>query len=69
MPHIGRAYTCPRVPARLYICCTTQMLLRSLARGEHAVWFDSLVLLVAPIYNAGGNERADAKTYPILCGK
>src|SRR5437667_2669643 len=26
-----------------------QMLLRSLARGEHAAWIDSLVLLVAPI--------------------
>ena len=34
-----------------------QMLLRALARGEHAAWFDSLVLLVAPIYNADGNER------------
>jgi len=34
-----------------------QALLRSLARGEHAAWFDSLVLLVAPIYNADGNER------------
>ena len=28
-----------------------QMLLRALARGEHAPWLDSLVLLVAPIYN------------------
>jgi Zinc carboxypeptidase len=35
----------------------TQLLLRALARGEHAAWFDSLVLLVAPIYNADGNER------------
>ena len=34
-----------------------QALLRGLARGEHAAWFDSLVLLVAPIYNADGNER------------
>lgn len=34
-----------------------QVLLRSLARGEHAAWADSLVLLVAPIYNADGNER------------
>lgn len=32
-------------------------LLRSLANGEHAEWFDSLVLLIAPIYNADGNER------------
>ncbi len=34
-----------------------QMLLRSLANGEHGEWLDSLVLLVAPIYNADGNER------------
>lgn len=34
-----------------------QMLLRSLADGEHAEWLDSLVLLIAPIYNADGNER------------
>jgi len=33
------------------------MLLRSLANGEHAAWLDSLVLLIAPIYNADGNER------------
>jgi hypothetical protein len=35
----------------------TQMLLRSFAGGEHAAWLDSLVVLVAPIYNADGNER------------
>jgi hypothetical protein len=34
-----------------------QMLLRSLANGEHAAWLDSVVLLIAPIYNADGNER------------
>ena len=34
-----------------------QMLLRSLAAGEHGEWLDDLVLLVAPIYNADGNER------------
>ncbi len=34
-----------------------QVLLRGLARGEHREWLDSLVLLVAPIYNADGNER------------
>jgi hypothetical protein len=33
------------------------MLLRDLAGGRHAAWADSLVLLVAPIYNADGNER------------
>ena len=34
-----------------------QMMLRELARGAHSDWFDSVVLLVAPIYNADGNER------------
>jgi hypothetical protein len=33
------------------------MLLRALANGEHSEWLDSLVLLIAPIYNADGNER------------
>jgi hypothetical protein len=33
------------------------MLLRDLAGGLHAHWADSLVILVAPIYNADGNER------------
>ena len=33
------------------------MLLRALAAGQHAAWTDSLVLLIAPIYNADGNER------------
>ncbi len=34
-----------------------QVLLRRLAAGEHSGWLDSLVLLIAPIYNADGNER------------
>lgn len=34
-----------------------QMLLRELARGEHADWLQSMVLLIAPIYNADGNDR------------
>jgi len=34
-----------------------QMLLRDLAQGRHAAWLQSMVLLVAPIYNADGNER------------
>jgi hypothetical protein len=34
-----------------------QMLLRELSRGEHADWLQSLVLLIAPIYNADGNDR------------
>jgi hypothetical protein len=33
------------------------ILLRQLAEGAHAQWRDSLVVLVAPIYNADGNER------------
>ena len=32
------------------------LLLRSLARGEHAEWLHSLVVMIAPIYNADGNE-------------
>jgi hypothetical protein len=36
---------------------SAQMLLRNFARGEHAEWLKSMVLLVAPIYNADGNER------------
>ena len=35
------------------------MFLREVAQGQHAALFDSLVLLVAPIYNADGNERFD----------
>jgi hypothetical protein len=34
-----------------------QVLLRELARGEHADWLQSMVLLFAPIYNADGNDR------------
>ena len=33
------------------------LLLRALANGAHSEWLDSLVLLIAPIYNADGNER------------
>jgi hypothetical protein len=32
-------------------------LTREIARGQYAEWLDSLALLVAPIYNADGNER------------
>jgi hypothetical protein len=34
-----------------------QILLRDLVEGRHREWFESLVLLIAPIYNADGNER------------
>ena len=33
------------------------MLLREIADGEHDGWFDDVVLLIVPIYNADGNER------------
>ncbi|MDE2874280.1 MAG: M14 family metallopeptidase [Gemmatimonadota bacterium] len=34
-----------------------QMLLRDLMAGRHGQWRESMILLVAPIYNADGNER------------
>ncbi len=34
-----------------------QMLLADMVEGRHAEWLESTVLLVAPIYNADGNER------------
>ncbi len=34
-----------------------QMLLRDLVEGRHGEWHESMVLLIAPIYNADGNER------------
>lgn len=34
-------------------------LLRSIARGERAEWFKSVVLLIGPIYNPDGNERVN----------
>lgn len=33
------------------------MLIRELASGEYSAWADSLVLIIAPIYNADGNEK------------
>ncbi|MFB3854703.1 MAG: M14 family metallopeptidase [Vicinamibacterales bacterium] len=36
-------------------------LLRSIAKGERARWFDNVVLLVNPIYNADGNERVNVR--------
>lgn len=41
---------------------SAQILLRELAGGRHADWLKSMVLLVAPIYNADGNERIGPKT-------
>jgi hypothetical protein len=36
---------------------SAQKLLRDIASGRHADWMKTMVLLVAPIYNADGNER------------
>ncbi|MBV9773383.1 MAG: peptidase M14 [Gemmatimonadetes bacterium] len=43
-------------------------LLRALVRGEHREWADSLVLLIAPIYNADGNERVNLVNRPHQLG-
>jgi hypothetical protein len=40
------------------------MLLRDFARGRYPAWTDELVLLVAPIYNADGNERVSLTNRP-----
>lgn len=40
------------------------MLLRRYAEGQYPGWADSLVLLVAPIYNADGNERISLTNRP-----
>lgn len=39
-------------------------LMRELARGAHPEWSRSMVLLVAPIYNADGNERVSLTNRP-----
>jgi hypothetical protein len=36
---------------------SAQALVRDIAAGRYASWLDSMVLLIAPIYNADGNER------------
>jgi hypothetical protein len=36
---------------------SAQMLLRDLAAGRHDDWLQTMVFLIAPIYNADGNER------------
>ncbi len=41
-----------------------QALLRSIAGGEHAAWLDSMVVMIAPIYNADGNERVNLTNRP-----
>ncbi len=32
-------------------------ILRAIAQGEHAAWFNSAILLINPIFNADGNEK------------
>ncbi len=44
------------------------ILLRDLAAGRHAAWADSLVLMIAPIYNADGNERVAVDNRPLQYG-
>ena len=41
-----------------------QVLARELAQGIRDRWADSLVILVAPIYNADGNERIGLRNRP-----
>jgi len=40
------------------------MLLREIAGGEHDEWFDDVVLIIVPIYNADGNERVSLGNRP-----
>lgn len=44
------------------------ILLRDLAAGLHDAWADDLVLAVAPIYNADGNERIALDNRPLQHG-
>jgi hypothetical protein len=44
------------------------MLLRDYIRGSPPAWADDLVLLVAPIYNADGNERVSLRNRPLQHG-
>lgn len=40
------------------------VLARELAYGRRAEWLDSVIVLIAPIYNADGNERIDLRNRP-----
>ncbi len=40
------------------------ILLREITEGKHAHWADSLVLLIAPLYNPDGNERVNLRNRP-----
>jgi len=41
-----------------------QILLREIASGQHASWFDDMILLVAPLYNADGNDAVGLNNRP-----
>ena len=41
-----------------------QILLREIAAGRHASWFDDMILLVAPLYNADGNDAVGLNNRP-----
>jgi hypothetical protein len=43
-------------------------LVRDLAVGRHDAWADSLVLLVAPLYNADGADRVSPSNRPLQLG-
>ncbi len=43
-------------------------LVRDLAAGRHAAWADSVVLLVAPLYNADGADRLSPSNRPLQLG-
>ena len=44
------------------------MLLRNLAHDEHEEWLSSLILLIAPVYNADGDERMALDNRPYQLG-
>ena len=44
------------------------MLLRDVVNGGHEEWLSSLILLIAPIYNADGNERVALDNRPYQLG-
>ncbi len=44
------------------------LLLRDLVSGEHDDWLSSLTLLIAPVYNADGNERMAQDNRPYQFG-
>jgi len=40
------------------------ILARDLVAGRHAAWLDSVIVMIAPIYNADGNERIELRNRP-----